>query len=179
LTEASGFDDTDVSLLCEGDMTFRSYDIDKFLAYAPHADIVNGTRIVEQLRDLRTQLTTFMFYGNFFVGKLLEAKHIGQGTMTDVGTTYKLCRNSCLRALLPQLNRDVNLEFNAYFMDQALTHGFSLVECPMTFHARVGVSKGGNVNNARALKVGLRMLFGILFSWKPLMGKPIPMRKPT
>ena len=31
-------------------MTYRAYDIDKFLAYAPHADIVNGTRIVEQLR---------------------------------------------------------------------------------------------------------------------------------
>jgi hypothetical protein len=69
------------------------------------------------------------------------------------------------------LNRDVNLEFNAYFMDQVLAHGFSLVECPVTFHARVGVSKGGNVNNLRALKVGLRMLFGIVVSWKPLARK--------
>jgi glycosyltransferase involved in cell wall biosynthesis len=171
LTEASQYSDTEASLLCEGDRTFRSYDIDKFLAYAPHADIVNGTRIVEQLRTMRTQLTTFMFYGNFFVGKLLEAKHIGLGTLTDVGTTYKLCRNSCLRRLLPLLNRDVNLEFNAYFMDQALTNGFSLVECPVTFHPRVGASKGGNINNRRALRVGLRMLFGILFSWKPLIQK--------
>ena len=170
LTEASGYPDTEMTLLCEGDMTFRAYDIDKFLAYAPHADIVNGTRIVEQLRNLRTQLTTFMFYGNFVVGKLLEAKHIGRGTLTDVGTTYKLCRNSCLHGLIPQLNRNVNLEFNAYFMDQALTHGFSLVECPVTFHGRVGVSKGGNLNNTRALKVGMRMLFGIFVSWKPLVG---------
>jgi len=29
------------------------------------------------------------------------------------------------------------------------------VECPITFFARVGKSKGGNVNNARAMKVGL------------------------
>ena len=31
-------------VICEGDSTFRAYDIDKFLAYAPHADIVLGTR---------------------------------------------------------------------------------------------------------------------------------------
>jgi len=168
LEDGAACADTGLTLLSEGDMTFRAYDIDKFLAYAPHADIVNGTRIVEQLRDLRTQLTTFMFYGNFFAGKLLEAKHIGKGTLTDVGTTYKLCRNSVLRDLLPVLDRRINLEFNAHFLDQALSYGFSVVECPVTFHARVGASKGGNVGNLRALHVGLRMIFGIVFSWRPL-----------
>jgi len=37
-----------------------------------------------------------MYYGNLFVGKLLEAKHLGRSTITDVGTTYKLCRKSAL-----------------------------------------------------------------------------------
>ena len=160
--------DTDLTLLCEGDMTFRSYDIDKFLAYVAHADIVNGTRIVEQLREPRTQLTTFMYYGNFFMGKLLEAKHVGHGTFTDVGTTYKLCRNTAIDRLLPLLNPDVNLEFNAHFLDTALEHGFAVVECPVTFHNRYGVSKGGNVSNLRALKVGLRMMWGIVVGWKGL-----------
>jgi glycosyltransferase involved in cell wall biosynthesis len=166
LTEGSGLDDTELTLLCEGDMTFRAYDIDKFLAYLPHADIVNGTRIVEQLREPETQLTTFMYYGNFFVGKLLEAKHAGLGTFTDVGTTYKLCRNRVLRRLLPALDPSVNLEFNAHLLDTALACGVRIVECPITFHRRVGVSKGGNTNNARALRVGLSMIAGILFSWK-------------
>lgn len=166
LTESSRLADTDLTLLCEGDMTFRAYDIDKFLAYLPHADIVNGTRIVEQLRERETQLTTFMYYGNFFVGKLLEAKHAGLGTFTDVGTTYKLCRNRVLRRLLPVLDPSVNLEFNAYFLDTALSCGVTIVECPITFHQRVGLSKGGNTNNGRALKVGLSMIAGILFSWK-------------
>jgi hypothetical protein len=166
LTEGVGCEDTNLTLLCEGDMTFRAYDIDKFMAYIPHADIVNGTRIVEQLRDVRTQLTTFMYYGNFSVAKLFEAKHIGKGTFTDMGTTYKLCRNEPLRALLPLLNPDINLEFNAHFLDTALSHGFRLVECPVTFHSRVGVSKGGNTSNRRALAVGLRMMKGIVFSWR-------------
>ena len=51
----------------------------------------------------------------------------------------------------------VNLEFNAHFLDTALSHGLDVVECPITFHPRVGVSKGGNVNNGRALRVGVRM----------------------
>jgi hypothetical protein len=163
--------DCDLILLCEGDLTFSASDVPKFLAYLPHADVVNGTRIIEQLRDLSTQLTTFMYYGNFFVGKLLECKHIGQGTFTDVGTTYKLLRRESLERLLPALNPAVNLEFNAHFLDTALAHGFRLVECPVTFHNRVGVSKGGNVNNRRAMMVGVRMIWGLIFGWRWLSGK--------
>lgn len=166
LQEGASYDDTALTLLCEGDMTFRAYDTDKFMAYIAHADIVNGSRIAEQLRERDTQLTTFMYYGNFFVGKLLEAKHLGKGTFTDVGTTYKLCRNEKLRELLPLLNAAINLEFNAHFLDAALTHGFRLLECPVTFHDRIGYSKGGNTSNYRAFTVGIRMIVGIVFSWR-------------
>lgn len=158
-------EDGELIVLCEGDMTFRAGDIDKLLAYVDHADVVNGTRIVEQLRDYSTQLSTFMYYGNFFVGKLLELKHLGRGTFTDIGTTYKLLRRDSLVRLMPQLNPAVNMEFNAHFLDTALGSGEKLVECPITFHPRVGVSKGGNVNNWRALKVGLRMILGLCFGW--------------
>lgn len=157
--------DTDLILLCEGDRTFRAFDIDKFLAYIPHAEIVNGTRIVEQLRERDTQLSTFMYYGNFAVGKLLEFKHIGRGTFTDVGTTYKLCRREALERLLPFLDRRINLEFNAHFLDTVLRLGIEIVECPITFFARVGKSKGGNASNARALRTGLRMILGLVFGW--------------
>lgn len=153
-------------VLCEGDRTFRAYDLPKFLAYAPHADIVNGTRTVECLRARVTQLSTFMYYGNLFVGKLLEAKHLGRSTITDVGTTYKLCRREALLRVMPHLDPAVNLEFNAHFLDVALRLGCEIVECPITFHPRVGVSKGGNLNNGRAFAVGLRMLQGIVFGWK-------------
>lgn len=165
LREAARFDDTEAVILCEGDLTFRAYDIDKLLAYAPHSDVVNGTRTAEPLRQYQTQLSTFMYYGNVFVGKLLEAKHLGRSTITDVGTTYKLCRRDALLRLLPTLDPGVNLEFNAHFLDTALAQGQVVVECPVTFHRRVGVSKGGNINNLRGLKVGLRMIAGIVFGW--------------
>jgi hypothetical protein len=88
LQEGTKFSDTERTLLCEGDMTFRAYDINKFIVYLPHADIVNGTRISEQFRAQKSQITTFMYYGNFFAEKLLEVKHIGRGTFTDVGTKH-------------------------------------------------------------------------------------------
>ncbi|MEG8033679.1 glycosyltransferase [Sphingomonas aurantiaca] len=166
LSEAVRFDDTEFVVLCEGDSTFRAYDVEKLLAYAPHADIVNGSRIVEPLRQYLTQLTVFMYYGNLFVGKLLEAKYLGRGTITDVGTTYKLCRRDALVGLLPHLNPSVNLEFNAHFLDTALSRGLLLLECPITFHARIGLSKGGNINNWRGFTVGARMIYGLLSDWK-------------
>jgi glycosyltransferase involved in cell wall biosynthesis len=166
LTEAVRFDDTEFVVLCEGDSTFRAYDIEKLLAYAPHADIVNGTRTVEPLRQYLTQLSVFMYYGNIFVGKLLEAKHLGRGTITDMGTTYKLCRRDALIPLLKELNPAVNLEFNAHFLDKAFYHDLVVLECPITFHPRIGLSKGGNVNDWRGLVVGWRMIIGLLSDWK-------------
>lgn len=166
LAEASRFDDTELVALCEGDLTFRAYDLDKLLAYIPHCDIVNGTRTVEPLRQYVTQLSTFMYYGNIFVGKLLEAKHLGRGTITDLGTTYKLCRRDAVLELLSRLRPAINLEFNAHFLDVALGEGHTIVECPITFHKRVGVSKGGNTDDLRGLIVGLRMFWGIVTDWK-------------
>jgi glycosyltransferase involved in cell wall biosynthesis len=165
LSEGIKYNDTDLTLLCEGDMTFRAYDISKFMSYLPHADIVAGTRIVDQLRNKNTQLSTFMFYGNFFVGKILELKHLSKGTFTDVGTTYKLCKNATLKELLPKLDNSINLEFNPYFIDIALQNNIKVVECPITFHQRVGISKGGNINNIVAFKLGIRMLKGLIFRW--------------
>jgi len=158
--------DVDLIVLCEGDLTFRATDLEKLLAYIDHADIVNGTRIVEQLRDYATQLSTFIYYGNFLGGKLLEFKHLGCGTFTDLGTTYKILRRNSLQRLLPYLNPAVNLEFNAHLLDVALRQGERVVECPITFHPRVGASKGGNKSDFRALRVGLAMIWGLCFGWR-------------
>lgn len=166
LREGMKFWDTELTVLCEGDSTFRALDLDKLLAYIPHADVVNGSRIVEQLQNRDTQLSLYMHYGNLFAGKVLELKHLGAVSLTDVGTTYKLCRNTALRELLVKLDPRINLEFNAYFLDTALTHQVRILECPISFHPRVGASKGGNVNNRIATRLGLRMLWGMFVDWK-------------
>jgi len=166
LTEGLKFEDSEIICLCEGDMTFRSADLDKFMSYINHADIVNGTRIVDQLQEAGTQITTFIHYGNFAVAKLLESKYLGSVTLTDVGTTYKVIRKSSLKKLLPKLNKNINLEFNPHFLEEAIKNNFAIVECPINFYPRVGVSKGGNVSNQIAFNLGLRMIKGIIFGWK-------------
>lgn len=159
-------DEFDLMVLCEGDMTFRAGDIDKLLSYINHADIVVGTRIVESLQANNTQLSTFMHYGNLFVAKLLELKYLASVTLSDVGTTYKICRISALKKMVNKLDNNVNLSFNPYFLEKAIKHNLQIVECPITFFPRIGHSKGGNINNFVAMKLGLQMIFGILFGWK-------------
>jgi hypothetical protein len=83
--EALRLDVSEFIVLCEGDRTSRAFDLEKLLAYAPRADIVNGTRIAERLRQYTTQLSTFMYYGNLFVAKLLEAKHLGRSRIRSLG----------------------------------------------------------------------------------------------
>lgn len=56
----------------------------------------------------------------------------------------------------------MNLEFNRYFLDKVLTSKYFVVECPVTFHPRVGVIKGGNINNYVAFKLGVRMICKII-----------------
>jgi hypothetical protein len=70
---------------------------------------------------------------------------------------------------MPRLNPAINLEFNAHFLDIALAAGERVVECPITFHPRVGISKGGNTNNLRALRVGVRMIVGLCCGWSRLV----------
>jgi len=62
---------------------------------------------------------------------------------------------------------------------RALDRGLDIVECPITFYPRVGVSKGGNVNNLRALAVGLRMIRGIVFGWPSRTRGGRPLAKPS
>lgn len=166
LTEGLKFNDSEIICLCEGDMTFRSADLDKFMSYIDHADIVNGTRIVDQLQEAGTQITTFIHYGNFAVAKLLESKYLGSVTLTDVGTTYKVIRKPSLKKLLPKLNKNINLEFNPHFLEEAIKNNLAIVECPINFYPRIGLSKGGNVSNQIAFNLGMRMIRGIIFGWK-------------
>lgn len=153
-------------VICEGDGTFFAHDIYKLLQYTADASIINGTRIVEQLREVETQLTNFMFFGNFFAAKVLEMKHLGKGTFTDLGTTYKLVHSKSMSQQLHLFNPEVNLEFNAHFLDRCLSNNVRVVEVPINFRARIGESKGGNRSNWIAIMVGMRMLKGIVFGWK-------------
>lgn len=157
--------DTEWFAICEGDGTYKATDLEKLMSYRNSAAIINGTRIVEQLREELTQLSDFIFWGNFFAAKILELKHFGRGTFTDLGTTYKLLNAKAVKPLLKDLNPEINLEFNAHFLDVALSKEIRIVEVPIHFRKRVGQSKGGSSSTRKAILVGIRMMWGILFRW--------------
>ena len=159
---------TDLVVICEGDYTFRAGDLEKFIAYASNSDCVMGSRISEQLQNGNTQLSIFMHFGNYFVGKLLESKYLGSVNISDVGCTYKMFRRDSLALILPFLNPVINLSFNVHLIEVIMLKGLRCVEIPITFHKRIGISKGGNKSTFAALKVGLQMLFGIVTGWKKL-----------
>jgi hypothetical protein len=97
---------------------------------------------------------------------LLEFKYLGTVTLTDVGTTYKLIRRKSLQKIIPQLNPDINLSFNPYFIEKCIQNKLKIIECPISFYPRVGLSKGGNVSNKVAFFLGVKMIYGIIFGWK-------------
>ena len=47
----------------------------------------------------------------------------------------------------------------------AMENNLLVIESPITFHKRIGDSKGCNVNNLIALKLGMKIIKGIIFGW--------------
>ncbi len=149
----------EVVVLCECDHTFFADDVQKFLAYIENADMVVGTRMVPELVDKRTQLNAFFEYGNYFVGKLIHVKYYLR--FTDVGCTYRAIRPVALKRLLPKLTQ-IGHTFSPHMITRAADMGLTLVEIPIAFRVRIGVSKGANGNLWLGVKTGLKMMWDVL-----------------
>jgi len=155
-----------VIVLAEADGTFRAEDLEKLTAYLKHADMVLGSRTHGFLLNDNSQLNPFLALGNLFVAKLLQFRYWdwrtgGRVHLTDVGCTYRVIRAEALGRILPMLHVGGD-HFGPNMVMVALEHGLRVVEVPVTFWKRVGVSKGGNANWRRAFKLGLVMIWHII-----------------
>jgi hypothetical protein len=115
------------------------------MRHIPYVDIVGGTRIVEQLYSCEMKLTNFMYYGNFFVGKLWEPKHPGERNIYRCRENLHDDAQGCDDSASAPAKSIHNLEFNAHFLDIAREGGLTLVECLITFFQRLGQSNRDNV----------------------------------
>lgn len=166
LHEALKAPDADVVVLTEGDGTFVGRDVAKFAAYVPQADMVVGTRVVAGLVEKGSQMDHFFTWGNIAVGTLLrfrfwDSQFLGSASLSDVGCTYRAIRRSALQQILPDLTVGGH-HFSPHMMLVALYRGLSLIEIPVTFRRRVGVSKGASQSVGKGFKVGLVMIWHIL-----------------
>ncbi len=146
----------DVVVLCEGDMTFRAADVKKLLAYLENTDMVLGTRATQELREIETQMDWLINPCNQIVAKLAQTRFWGT-RLTDMGCTYRAMRVEAWHALAPRLRVTGN-HFSPHMFIEALKLRMRVIEIPVVFRKRVGLSKGVGSNKLKAAKVAWAML---------------------
>jgi hypothetical protein len=172
LAEGLAVPEADVIILAEGDGTFFADDVEKFLAYIDHADLVVGNRVVRGLVDSDSQMDYFFTWGNMAVAMLLrlrfwDGRHLGPAGLMDVGCTYRAIRRPALERILSDLVVGGN-HFSPHMLLVAITRGLSVVEIPIRFRRRVGRSKGASQSLWKGLQVGVVMIWHIMtFQLKP------------
>ena len=153
---AEAANESDVIVLCEGDMTFSGTDVAKLLAYLENCDLVLGTRATQELRESGTQMDWLINPANQVMAKLIQIRFWGT-RLTDVGCTYRAIRTDAYRRLASRLRVTEN-HFSPHMSIEALKLQMSVIEIPVTFKNRVGLSKGVGSNKLKAARVALKML---------------------
>jgi len=148
-------------LFVEGDQTFISRDIDKFFAYIGNADMVIGTRTTKELSTEDSQVTRLIQYSNIFLAKLLQFKYWGALRLTDVGCSMRLIRFDALEKCIPQFTV-TNSAFSPHMIDIVLKNGFRVIEIPVYFKKRGGISKGIGSDFIKGVPTGFEMIWNIL-----------------
>ncbi len=166
LREAIEFPKVNVVVLVEGDMTFAGKDLAKLVPYLDNVDMVVGTRTTQELTTEDSQLDWFYVWGNMFLAKLVQVKffdikHWGRVRLTDVGCTMRAVRAEALRRIIDRLYVG-GYYFSPHMLMAAIANGLKVVEVPVTFRKRWGVSKGASSGKWKGFSIGLQMIWHIL-----------------
>lgn len=167
--------DANIIVLVEGDGTCNSYDISKMTPYLDNCDMVVGTRQIQVLSEKGNQIKMIYVWGNYFLAKALQIKffsllHMGSVSLTDVGCLYRTIRREALEKIIPlfidsKTNQVIPKdEFVVFFTVEALRNNLRVVEIPITFKKRIGISKTGSDKKFKAIMVGFHFLWYILTS---------------
>jgi glycosyltransferase involved in cell wall biosynthesis len=164
---------SNVIVLTECDGTFMANDIQKMIPYLDNCDMVIGTRQVQVLTEKGNQNSMFYVWGNLLIAKLLQLKyfsllHMGVVNLTDVGCSYRAIRKDSLKKIIEQLESPQSQKtiyekkgwlFTIFLTMLAISNDLKLVEIPITFKKRIGISK----SQANQKKKGL--VYGLNFIW--------------
>lgn len=166
LREALCVSNAEVIVLAEGDMTFRGRDVWKLLPFLEDADFVVGSRTHMHFTDSDSQMDWFYLWGNMFIAKVLQLKFfnwrfMGVTRFSDVGCTMRAISKRGLLRIIDDLEVGDG-HFSPHMLKVALQNGLRVIEVPITFRKRVGVSKGAGGSKWTGIKIGLRMLWHII-----------------
>lgn len=155
LREAKG----DYIVLCEPDNTFNANDTLRLLAYIHAYDMVAGTRTNTHYIQKGANMGFFLRIGNITVAKLLQFLY-HTNSLTDCGCTLRVLRAPLVKKILPRLTVGAS-HFLAHLVVQTALVNGSILEIPVDYRTRVGVSKiTGSFK--KSVQVGLRMILAIL-----------------
>ena len=170
--------DANIIVLTEADNTFSGNDLAKMIPYLDNCDMVIGTRQIQVLSEKGNQNKMFYVWGNFFLAKLVQIKyfsllHMGIVALTDVGCSYRCIKRNALEKIIDkftypgtdQVIVSAKSGLFALFMTiLAIENDLKIVEVPITFRKRIGVSKTQSDNKLKAIGYGLEFLWYILRS---------------
>ncbi|HEV2429426.1 MAG TPA: glycosyltransferase family 2 protein [Thermoplasmata archaeon] len=157
----------EIVVLAEGDMTFFAEDLEKMLPYLANCDMVLGTRTTRILTSAGSQMDWFLAWGNLFLAFLIRLRYwdttfLGRARLTDVGCTFRIIRRDALARIVDDLTVGGHY-FSPHMILIAFRHNLSIIEVPIRFRKRVGLSKGAGGSRARAARIGIEMVREIAF----------------
>ncbi len=153
-------------IVSEPDGTFAGRDVFKLLAYADDFDVVYGTRTAGELIWRGANMGLFLRWGNWSVAKLMQFL-FNATNLTDVGCTMRVITRPALRRIQPYFTVGGSF-FGPEMMLLSLAHGLRVIQVPVNYQPRVGVSAVTG-DFGKAFRLGLRMIWLIvtfrLLSW--------------
>jgi glycosyltransferase involved in cell wall biosynthesis len=151
LQEASG----DIIILSEPDGTFLPRDVFKLLTYIEDCDAVFGTRTTREMIWRGANMGFLLKWGNWAVAKYVEVL-FNTSHLSDVGCTYRAITKPALEKIQDRFSVGGS-HFGPELMLTVITSGARVVEVPVNYLPRVGVSSvTGDL--MKAVKLGLQMI---------------------
>jgi len=168
--------DADIIVITDGDGTYNGYDIKKMVPYLDNCDMVIGTRQIQVLTEKGNQNDTFLVWGNLFLAKLMQLKyfnlrHLGVAPLSDVGCMHRCIKKDMLEKIIDKFTRTNSDEviignksglFAILMTMIGIENNFRIVEIPITFKKRLGISKTQADKKINALRYGLDFFWCIL-----------------
>jgi glycosyltransferase involved in cell wall biosynthesis len=168
--------DSNIVVITECDGTFSGHDLEKMIPYLDNCDMVIGTRQIQVLTEKGNQNSMFYVWGNYVLAKLIQIKYfsltnLGIVKLTDVGCLYRCIRKDTLEKIefeltsidAKKIRKNPNSGLIANFLTMiGIENNLKIVEVPITFKKRSGVSKTGSNKKLKAANYGLQFFWYIL-----------------
>ena len=168
--------DSNTVVFTECDGTFSGIDIEKMTPYLDNCDMVIGTRQIQVLTEKGNQNSILHVWGNYFLAKLMQLKyfsllHLSVVELTDVGCMHRCIKKDMLEKIIDKFTRTNSDEviignksglFAILMTMIGIENNFRIVEIPITFKKRLGISKTQADKKINALRYGLDFFWCIL-----------------